>query len=90
MREEGQVERNVRVAPSLDEVSGLAAAGGYACVPIACEMLSDVASPIECLRRLQRVSGHCYLLESAEPGRPAGVGRSWASIPRWNSRAVVP
>ena len=50
--------------PGLDEVKKYAAEGKYDILPISCEILSDVCTPIEALKRLKRVSSHCYLLES--------------------------
>lgn len=34
--------------------------------PVSCEILADVATPIEVLRKLKNVSSHTYILESAE------------------------
>lgn len=50
--------------PSLEEVKKIAAGGGYKVVPVSCEMLSDICTPIEALKILKNVSTHCYLLES--------------------------
>lgn len=35
-------------------------------MPISCEILSDFCTPIKALKILKNVSGHCYMLESAE------------------------
>ena len=53
------------ISPTLREVQAIAASGEYRVLPVSCEMLSDFTTPIETLRVLQRVSTHCYLLESA-------------------------
>ncbi len=53
------------ISPTLREVRAIAASGEYRVLPVSCEMLSDFTTPIEALRVLQRVSTHCYLLESA-------------------------
>ena len=51
--------------PSLDEVMEYASSGqGYKVVPVSCEFLSDTRTPIEVMRVLKNVSGHCYMLES--------------------------
>lgn len=42
------------------------AAEGYKLVPVACEMFSDVITPIALLRKLKQESEHCYILESVE------------------------
>lgn len=54
----------MKFLPSFEEVQKIAAAGDYKAVPISCEMLSDICTPIEALRILKNVSTHCYLLES--------------------------
>lgn len=53
-------------SPSLEKVRELKASGKYDIVPISCEILSDICTPIEALRILENVSTHCYMLESAE------------------------
>ena len=50
--------------PSLEEVQNIAAGGDYKVIPVSCEMLSDICTPIEALKILKNVSTHCYLLES--------------------------
>ena len=52
------------IRPDLEEIKTLAAAGNYKCVPVSMEILSDVRTPMEVLRILKNVSGHCYMLES--------------------------
>ncbi len=47
-------------------IQELAASGEYKTVPVSCEILSNICTPIQALRILQNVSRHCYLLESAE------------------------
>ena len=54
----------MNVKPSLEEVRAIAADGKYKVVPVNCEILSDVCTPIEALKILKNVSTHCYLLES--------------------------
>ncbi len=51
--------------PSLEKVREIAAEGKYDIAPISCELLSDICTPIEALRRLKNVSRHCFMLESA-------------------------
>ncbi len=38
--------------------------GAYRTYPVSAEMMSDMRTPIEVLRALQKVSGHVYMLES--------------------------
>lgn len=41
-------------------------AKGYKTVPISCQILSDIKTPIQVLKILKSVSNHCYILESLE------------------------
>lgn len=50
--------------PSLEQVRDIAAAGVYRVLPVSCEILSDICTPIEALKVLKNISTHCYLLES--------------------------
>lgn len=51
--------------PTLEEAKGYAAAG-YKMVPICYEMLSDIITPINLLKKLKAANEHCYILESVE------------------------
>ena len=59
-------------SPSLDEVKKIAENKEYKRIPIAYELLSDIATPIEVLRILKGVSKHCYMLESVEDSQKWG------------------
>lgn len=50
--------------PSLEKVKEIAKSGKYNILPVSCEILSDICTPIEALRILKNVSRHCYILES--------------------------
>ena len=50
--------------PSIEKVKEIAESGKYSIVPVSCEILSDICTPIEALKKLKNVSSHCYLLES--------------------------
>ncbi|MBQ8194963.1 MAG: anthranilate synthase component I [Oscillospiraceae bacterium] len=50
--------------PTLEEIKKIADSGKYKIAPVSCEILSDICTPIEALRKLKNVSSHCYLLES--------------------------
>ncbi|HHU72811.1 MAG TPA: anthranilate synthase component I, partial [Clostridiales bacterium] len=54
----------MKISPSLDEVRKIAATGRYNVLPISCEILSDICTPIEAMKILKNVSTHCYMLES--------------------------
>lgn len=60
------------VKPGLEEAKNFAASGEYRVLPVSCEILSDILTPIEALAVLQNVSKHCYLLESAKQNEKWG------------------
>lgn len=54
----------MKTSPSIDEVKKLADSGEYKVLPVSCEILSDICTPIEAIKILKNVSTHCYMLES--------------------------
>lgn len=54
----------MKFLPSIEEVKEIADTGDDKAVPVSCEILSDICTPIEALKILKNVSTHCYLLES--------------------------
>lgn len=50
--------------PTFDEVKKIAASGKYDILPVSCEILSDICTPIEAMQILKNISTHCYMLES--------------------------
>ena len=40
--------------------------GKYRCIPLSTELYSDMRTPLQVLTVLQKVSSHCYMLESVE------------------------
>lgn len=56
----------MKITPGLEEVNQYRKAGLYKVVPVCCELLSDICTPIQAVRKLKNVSSHCFLLESAE------------------------
>ena len=65
-------EAAMKIQPTLDEVKTTAAACRYDVLPVSCEILADICTPIEALKILKNVSTHCYLLESAQPSEKWG------------------
>ena len=65
-------EAAMKIQPTLDEVKTTAAAGRYDVLPVSCEILADICTPIEALKILKNVSTHCYLPESAQPSEKWG------------------
>ncbi len=54
----------MKFSPSYEEVQKIASTGAYRILPVSCEILSDICTPIEALKILKHVSTHCYMLES--------------------------
>ncbi|HJA94200.1 MAG TPA: anthranilate synthase component I [Candidatus Eisenbergiella merdipullorum] len=55
----------MKFLPEMNEIRRIAAEGKYRVLPVSCEILSDICTPIEALDILKSMSSHCYLLESA-------------------------
>lgn len=51
-------------SPNLNEVKKIADTGEYKVLPVSCEILADICTPIEAMKKLKNVSTHCYMLES--------------------------
>ena len=56
----------MKFAPAKEEILKIASDGDYQIVPVKCEMLSDMRTPIEVLKILKGVSDHVYIPESVE------------------------
>lgn len=54
----------MKYQPDLETVKEIARQGKYKKVPVSCEILSDIFTPIEAMKILKNVSTHCYMLES--------------------------
>jgi anthranilate synthase component I len=52
--------------PSLEEAKRIAATGQYRVIPLSTEMYADMVTPVDVIKKLKNVSGHCFMLESAE------------------------
>ena len=59
-------------SPTFEEARKISAEGGYCTIPVYKEIYSDSRTPIEVLRALQKVSSHCYMLESMEDSQRWG------------------
>lgn len=56
----------MNIRPNLEECRKLSGEEKYGVIPVSTELFADTITPIEALRIMKRVSGHVYLLESAE------------------------
>ncbi|MBE5875691.1 MAG: anthranilate synthase component I family protein [Lachnospiraceae bacterium] len=54
----------MKILPSMEIVREIAKTGQYDILPVSCEILSDICTPIEAMKILKNVSTHCYMLES--------------------------
>jgi anthranilate synthase component 1 len=52
--------------PSLEEAKRIAETGQYGLMPLSTEIYADMITPVEAMKKLKSVSGHCFMLESAE------------------------
>ena len=57
---------------TFEEVKKIAESGDYKLIPVVREILSDIATPVQVMRKLKKVSDHCFLLESVEDSRQWG------------------
>ena len=57
----------MKITPDPEELNRYRETGLYKVVPVSCELLADICTPIQAVRKLKNVSTHCFLLESAEP-----------------------
>ncbi|MBQ7129379.1 MAG: anthranilate synthase component I [Clostridia bacterium] len=53
----------MNIRPSLKDIEKIDLKD-YRYIPVSTEILSDICTPIEALKRIKNVSDHCYLLES--------------------------
>ena len=56
----------MKFLPDIEEIKRISESGKYNVVPVSCEILSDICTPIEAMQKLKNISSHCYMLESAE------------------------
>ena len=54
----------MKMLPAYEDVRKIADSDKYKVLPVSCEMLSDICTPIEAMKILKNVSTHCYMLES--------------------------
>ena len=51
---------------TLEQAKQYRDSGKYRCIPLSTELYSDMRTPLQVLTVLQKVSSHCYMLESVE------------------------
>jgi anthranilate synthase component 1 len=60
------------IYPSLEQIHTLLEEDDYKRIPLKMELNSDMVTPVTALRRLKKVSKHCFMLESAEASKKWG------------------
>jgi len=58
--------------PDIEEVKAITQTKQYKAIPICTEIYSDIATPLDILKILKRISRHCFLLESVEDAKQWG------------------
>ena len=56
----------MKISPAYEELARYRESGEYQVAPVSYELLSDICTPIQALRKLKNISRHVFLLESAE------------------------
>ncbi len=56
----------MKTYPAYEALKQYRDSGMYQVVPVSCELLSDICTPIQAVRKLKNVSAHVFMLESAE------------------------
>ncbi len=62
----------MKFTPDLETVREYAKSGEYKIFPVSCEILSDICTPIQAVRKLKKASSHCFMLESAQSNETWG------------------
>ena len=62
----------MKFTPDLETVRKYAQGGEYNIFPVSCEILSDICTPIQAVRKLKKMSSHCFMLESAQSNETWG------------------
>ena len=58
--------------PTPEEAKKIIATGDYKRIPVTMELNSDMVTPVMAVKRLKKVSHHCFMLESAEADKKWG------------------
>lgn len=60
------------IFPQLNDAKKILSTGDYKRIPIKMELCSDMLTPMMVIKRLKKVSKHCFMLESAEATKKWG------------------
>lgn len=78
----------MKFLPEYSDIEKIAESGMYDIVPVSCEIMSDICTPIEAIMKLKNVSTHCYMLESAEAREKWGRYTFLGYEPKFNITAT--
>ena len=78
----------MKFLPEYSEIERLADSGEFDIVPVSCEIMADICTPIEAIMKLKNVSTHCYMLESAEAREKWGRYTFLGYEPKFNITAT--
>ncbi len=73
----------MKYSPSLETIKAYAESGAYKILPVSCELLADLCTPIEALRRLKQVSTIAICWSRWQSGRSGGDTPFWGLIRSW-------
>ena len=62
----------MKFTPDIQTVRKFAQDGKYNILPVSCEILSDICTPIQAVRILKNNASHCFMLESAQSSEKWG------------------
>lgn len=62
----------MKFTPDIQTVRKFAQDGEYNILPVSCEILSDICTPIQAVRILKNNASHCFMLESAQSSEKWG------------------
>ncbi len=60
------------IYPSFEEAKQILSNGDYRRIPLKTELNADMITPVMAVRRLKKISRHCFMLESAEADKKWG------------------
>ena len=77
----------MNVLPKFEDVRKTAQTAEYKVLPVSCEILSDICTPIEAMKILKNVSTHCYMLSQLRRMKNGADTHFSDMIRRWRSPA---
>lgn len=60
------------IRPSLEQAQTISRNNQYSVIPVSTEIFADLTTPVALLKKLKKISGNCFILESAEDNKRWG------------------